>query len=171
MPRIYTSAKQVICMQGVSGSGKSHLARRLVAEAHRDNRPGYIVSADTYFYALGGGKYKFDFNKLGAAHDVCFRDFMAHLTSLGNGLVVVDNTNTVAADLAPYMRAASAYGWDAKIIRVECDPLKAAARNDGRAPMSSVTSQAGNLERENFPRWWVVERVRAEGFTDSGSAR
>ena len=167
MVRIHTSARQVLVMQGVSGSGKSHLARQLVAEAHRENRPGYIVSADTYFYQLGGGAYKFDFSKLGRAHDVCFRDFMAHLTSLGNGLVVVDNTNTVAADMAPYMRAASAYDWDAKIIRVVCDPLKAAARNDGRAPMSSVRVQADNLERGNFPRWWVVEQVQAEGFKDS----
>jgi predicted kinase len=158
-----TGPKRVIVMQGISGSGKSVLARKLAEAERRPGRPGgYVVSADDYFYRLGGGVYKYEFSKIGEAHDECFRNFMYAIMNRTEGLVIVDNTNTVVADVAPYMRAASAWGWEAKIVRVVVDVETAFNRNGGRAPMKVVMRQAENLQRETFPRWWVVETVQAE---------
>jgi hypothetical protein len=72
-----TGPKRVIVMQGISGSGKSVLARKLAEAERRPGRPGgYVVSADDYFYRLGGGVYKYEFSKIGEAHDECFRNFI-----------------------------------------------------------------------------------------------
>lgn len=157
-------ARLVIVLSGASGSGKSTLARRLVSQhvtAHAS--PATIVSADDLFRELGGGEYKFDPDFLGEAHDECFRNFLRLLVSQSDGLILVDNTNTIAADMAPYMRAASAFGWPAKVLRIVVDPKMAAARNAGRAPAKVVEGQARNMEYQQLPAYWVVETVQAEG--------
>jgi tRNA uridine 5-carbamoylmethylation protein Kti12 len=155
-------ARQVIVLSGASGSGKSVLARRLAAEHKAAGVEVVIVSADDFFRDPEGA-YKHDASKLGEAHDECFRNFLKAIVTLPEGLVIVDNTNTVAVDMAPYMRAASAFAWTAKVVRILVDPKVAAARNGGRAPAKIVEEQATNMTYQRFPAWWYVETVQAEG--------
>jgi len=158
--------RQVIVMQGVSGSGKSTLAHKL---AKIFGEQGVVVSADDFF--RHGGAYNFDASKLGEAHDDCFRKFLGALTNDTLQVVIVDNTNTLATDAAPYMRAASAFGWRARILRVEVDHRVAAARNDGRAPATTVEWQAKNLELQRYPAYWTIQAVRSEDVATSDVQR
>lgn len=154
-------AREVIVLSGPSGAGKSVTARRLVAESQV---PAVIVSADDLFRTGPDGAYVFEPELLGEAHDECFRSFLRHLVTLPDaGLIIVDNTNTTAADMAPYMRAASAFGWSARVLRIVIDPKVAAARNGGRAPAKVVEGQARNMDYQNLPAYWNVETVQAVG--------
>jgi dephospho-CoA kinase len=153
--------RQVIIMQGVSGSGKSTLARKLKAAMGRfDLGRCEIVSADDSFFS--SGTYRYDPSKIGEAHDECFRSFLKHLVNEDMRLIIVDNTNTLAVDIAPYMRAASAFGWLCRVVCVACDVKTAAGRNDGRAPNAVVEMQERNLEHARYPAYWMVQTVQAE---------
>ena len=153
--------RQVIIMQGVSGSGKSTLARRLAAVLGSCR----IVSADDLFFGPDR-KYTFDPSKIDEAHNECFRKFLRYLVSDERddecNYVIVDNTNTTAADCAPYMRAASAFGWKSRIIRIACDPKVALERNDDRAPAKVIEGQMNNLEYQRFPAYWTLRILRAD---------
>jgi predicted kinase len=153
--------RQVIVMQGVSGSGKSTLARKLrAAMGHFGLGRCEIVSADDLFFA--SGSYRYEPSKIGEAHDECFRAFLRHLASDDVKLVIVDNTNTLAVDIAPYMRASSALGWDCRVVCVECDVKTAGGRNEGRAPSAVIEMQERNLEHTRYPAYWLIQRVQAE---------
>jgi predicted kinase len=153
--------RQVIIMQGVSGSGKSTLARKLkAAMGHFGLGRCEIVSADDLFFA--SGTYRYEPSKIGEAHDDCFRSFLRHLASEDVQLVLVDNTNTLAIDIAPYMRAASAFGWLCRVLCVDVDVKTAASRNGGRAPNAVVEMQERNLEHARYPAYWLIQRVNAE---------
>ena len=90
--------KQVIIMQGISGSGKSTKAHE-IAEKH--SAIGCrVVSADDLFTI--NGTYNFDPTLLGEAHKQCMRSFLAALQNPEVGLVIVDNTNTTLVEMAPY---------------------------------------------------------------------
>src|SRR5207302_916805 len=61
-PALTPHAPTVYILRGISGAGKSHIAR-LISDV---SPPGSvsIVSADDYFVRLGGGVYAFDFSRL-----------------------------------------------------------------------------------------------------------
>lgn len=92
-------------LSGISGSGKSTYARR-----HR----GVIVSADDYF--VRDGAYRFNPARLSSAHATCFARYLGALDD-GHPLVIVDNTNTTAVEIAPYVLAAQAKGYDHEYCR------------------------------------------------------
>ena len=119
---------KVIVMSGISGSGKSTYAKRVVSETEpsmkfRDGERygdyAIIVSADDHFIN-NAGEYQFDASMLAEAHNECFRDFIEALQS-EVGLVIVDNTNCSSEEIAPYMLGASAYGYEAEIVTIRCD--------------------------------------------------
>jgi len=151
--------RQVIVLQGVSGSGKSTLAKRLKA-GYQGVGTIEIVSADSFFYDRDGN-YKHDVTKLDDAHNECFRQFLRLLVSNEPQYILVDNTNALAHDCAPYMRAASAFGWMPRILRVECPWETAKGRNNDRAPSSIVAGQARNLDYEQFPAYWKRSSVKS----------
>lgn len=141
------SLYRVIVLRGLSGSGKS-----TVALQHAANVPGaIIVSSDAYF--MVGGEYKFDFDKLNEAHGSCFRAFMAAIENEAP-LIIVDNTNARAVEIAPYMLAGGAYGYDCSVLTVACDPEVAAARNVHNTPRDIVMEMAERLKAEPLPPWW-----------------
>jgi predicted ABC-type ATPase len=153
-------SRLVLVMQGVSGSGKSTISRMFSQKFVETYGPGAceVVSADDYFRR--DGEYKFDQSKLGAAHNECFRKFMRLLTGPNSiRCLIVDNTNCSAAECAPYMQAASAFGWEPQVCRVVADWTMAAQRNGGRAPASSVMQQAINLASQTFPAHWKIVTV------------
>jgi predicted kinase len=151
--------KKVIILRGISGSGKSTLAKKLKEE----NGPAVICSADNYF--MKGDKYEFNPKELTAAHGACFKQYLELLRDpkFGHGevqLLIVDNTNILAWEIAPYMLSASAYGWDAEILTIMCPEEIAAARNVHGLDKRKVNDQMNKLIRSWIPKNWsntVVE--------------
>lgn len=139
----------VILMRGVSGSGKSTVARQLV-----DGHPSaIIVSADDFFVV--DGHYLYDRTKIESAHRTCLRKFIDALQA-NTGLVIVDNTNVTELHASPYMAVAEAYEYDAIILRIQCDWRKAQGRNRHGVSMEQAERQALNISRE-LPSWWKAE--------------
>lgn len=149
---------RVIILSGCSGSGKSTYAAKLAAGYAGHGAVAEIVCADDYFVV--DGEYKFDAAGLGDAHAVCFRKFINALGDMRIGLVVVANTNQSAQDIAPYVLGAAAFGYDAEIVTIRCDPGVAAARNVHGVPEDKVRQQAKRIETRQLPGYWkqsVVE--------------
>ena len=141
--------KQAKIMQGVSGSGKSTLAKEFCKGWNRAS----ICSADDFF----GPEYKFDPRKLPQAHQACLRTFIDDLRNQPDGLIVVDNTNTTVAEVAPYYAAAEAYGWEPEIVYIHCPDLSVAiARNVHKVPEGAIRGMADRLSRftDTMPPWW-----------------
>lgn len=160
-------------LSGISGSGKSVYAGRLLNES-----PGVQVSADNFFFD-SQGDYNYDHTKIGEAHSWCFKAYIEFLEH-GSPLIVVDNTNTRTEDISPYMLGASAFGYDAEIITIvpqfwiDRQPIKdykvvnalnasvdidnfismCINRNNGRAPAKVVAGQWYALShRKLLPHW------------------
>jgi predicted kinase len=141
---------KLIIMQGIAGSGKSRVARRLVRPGRRV-RPA-IVSADLFpgLYAADG----FHRELLGAAHKACFRAAV-ELVSGGEN-VVVDNTNLSALEMAPYVALGAAFGYEVEIVRVLCPQLVAYRRQTHGVPLAVHRGMARQLKRFQAPPYWDV---------------
>ena len=150
--------KKVVILCGASGSGKSTYARK-VASGY-NTLPGFrasIDSADDYFYV--NGEYRFDPSKLPQAHAQCLcrfnekvrTDSPAHV-DLG-WLLIVDNTNTTVAEIAPYAALALAYGFELEIVI-----FGGTFSNVHGVPPLAVARQRENIAglRKQLPPWWPV---------------
>lgn len=85
---------RLLIVRGLPGSGKSTYAR---------SRRGYVhVESDIFF--MVDGEYRFDFSRLGEAHEWCFREVERHI--LDGRSVVVSNTFTTIKELLPYVQLA-----------------------------------------------------------------
>ena len=153
--------KQVIVLQGISGSGKSTFGRKLATEAKGTT---CVVSADHYFEITG--TYRFDPKLLGEAHGACFKAFLEALEARVS-LIVVDNTNTRIEEVSPYFLGVqmanlgliSEEQYAIKIVQVSCDVSVAARRNVHNVSSSIILRMAGNIATCQFPPWWTVEKV------------
>jgi len=151
--------KKVIVMQGVPGSGKSTHASKVALNAQQAGGRVVTASADDFFINLGGGEYKFDGSKLSEAHGECFRAFI-HAVMNNADMVIVDNTNTTPMEISPYMLAAQAFGYEAEVHRIECDPDVAAARNTHGVSASSVKVMHERMANNSLPPWWKTVTTR-----------
>src|ERR1700744_1391093 len=104
---------RVIILIGLPGSGKSTWIK--------NNTWGDVTvcSADHWHESMHG--YRFDIEERPNAHHACLRKFVKLVTApreyyqttspvLKESTVVVDNTNTMVYDLAPYINVARAFG-------------------------------------------------------------
>lgn len=138
---------QVIILRGVPGSGKSTWARMEYPDAP-------VFSADHYFEK--SGRYIFDPSKLGEAHGECLRRFIDWANGSFDPIVIVDNTNTTVAEVAPYAAVALAYEHDVVTVTFLCDPKIGARRNVHGVPEKSIYAMDARLrasQRELMP-WW-----------------
>jgi hypothetical protein len=145
---------RVVIMSGVPGSGKSTYARSIAASLDAQVK---IVSADDFF-TRDDGSYNSDPQCLFAAHAGCMRTYLNALPRLQStrGVIVVDNTNTSAVEIAPYYMAATAYALDVEIVTVLCDPKLAAARNTHDVNPDLVNALDANLRARVIPPYWHV---------------
>lgn len=134
---------------GVPGAGKTTCVDI--------NHPFTTVHSADHYFMSADGEYKFDASKLPQAHAACLRGFVGSLM-MGED-VVVDNTNTTVAEIAPYAALALAYGYDLLIRTVECDPDVAAARNVHGVPVTAVRAMADRLAKRELLPWWRHEVV------------
>lgn len=138
------SKPKAIILIGPSGSGKSTYAKTL---GHA------IVSADDYF--MVDGKYCFDVRKLSEAHDLCMRRFVAMIWS--GDSVVVDNTNTTIAEVAPYIMVARAFGYDVIVKVMPVESIETlTARNVHGVPEVTIIGQFARIGKliDEWPRHW-----------------
>ncbi len=146
-------------LQGVSGSGKSALARRMQRDAHEEHC--VIVSADHFF--MVDGAYRFDPAKLPEAHAQCLKKFIRMAQGNTGGalgdIIIVDNTNSTVAEIAPYYAIAEAYGYDTRILRVRCRPDIAAARGIHGVSEDKNWSVSEAILAQEHPRRWRIEIV------------
>lgn len=98
--------KELILLRGLPGAGKTTLAKR-ICNQH--------IEADMYFETYDG--YKFDASKLQYAHQWC-KDRTEVWMEQGYN-VVVSNTFTTEAEIAPYARLAEKYGYRLSSLVVE----------------------------------------------------
>lgn len=159
---------RVFIMRGVSGSGKSTLTKEIGNQLDGIE----VVSADHYFQLpridvpdrsndflwrvppASDAPYDFDPAELGYAHAYSMRAFIAALEDGDD--VVVDNTNTSAVEIAPYLLVAQSYRAEIVIIHVKCDVATAIARAAHGAPSHVIEAMAARLE-EPLPPYWPRE--------------
>lgn len=157
----------MIIMRGLPGAGKSYTAQTIRNYAD-DHCEVISVSADDYFYN-DRGDYRFDPSKLPQAHGECFRKAVSWATATvlptRSRLIVVDNTNISAWEVAPYMALAQAYAIPAYILTVDCGQEERMKRNaarplDRRVPEVILANMAMRMHEERLPPFWenVVTR-------------
>lgn len=99
--------KKLIIMGGVTGSGKSTTARKILEES---GVTGVIYSTDDY-WNTPSGEYNFIPSMIGTAHAWNTRRVEAALET-DVELVIVDNTNTTEWERAPFVKLAEKYGYE-----------------------------------------------------------
>lgn len=141
-------SKRAYIYCGVPGAGKSTLIER----AH----PTALVCSADLFDGLYPSPGVIDASKLGPAHGWCLRTFASWLIQgdYHKDEIVVDNTNTTIAELAPYAALALAYGYELSIRTLWCDPVVAHARNTHGVPLHVVQAMHERLKTRDLPPWW-----------------
>lgn len=143
---------KMFIMQGLPGSGKSHWAR-LALEL---NPGAIIVSTDDYpglyIRDTQGRVVGFNSHLLGRAHGACFKGAIYHAQN--SRTVIVDNTNTTLAEMAPYVMVAAAYGLTPIICRVTADPDLCAARGTHNVPRDVINRLSEHLRQFVAPAHW-----------------
>lgn len=137
----------VIIMRGLPGAGKSHYVKTL------DNP--IICSADLSHTT--GGVYKFDPMKKESAHDDCLKQFVNLLDQFAYNigrLIVVDNTNLTAWEIAPYYRLAQVYKQPVEIVRIHCTYEESVKYNQHQVPPEQLWKMYQTLLNEKLPPWW-----------------
>ncbi len=130
---------KVTVLRGISGSGKSTWVERNAPNA-------VVVSADHFF--MKDGVYQFDPSQLAENHQRCFRLFMEAILR-SEAWIVVDNTNIMAWEYAPYVQAGQAFGYEVEILTLNCSVDMSRARKD-RVPPKDVERTFIALQRETM---------------------
>lgn len=147
-------------LSGLSGSGKSTYIKHCCGSA-------VVCSADNYF--MSDGEYRFDVSKLSQAHGACFKGTIDALQK-GEDHVVIDNTNTSNEEIAPYVLAAQAFGYEVEIVTLvapkgmtEGDYIAACAeRNAHNVPAAGIAGQAQRIASRRLMPWWKSETVESQ---------
>lgn len=129
-------------MRGLPGSGKSSLAKSLDPMA-------CICSADDSF--MMNGAYKFEPGFLGAAHRNCQAKFKA-LIDVKWPVIVVDNTNTTAQEMRPYVELAYVCGYEVILVEPRTswawDVDGLVARNQHGVPRAAIERMLARYQRD-----------------------
>lgn len=157
--------KQVILMRAIPGSGKSTLTKQLAQTAILDGKTVAVCSADSYFYNLGDGEYKFDPSKLRQAHGQCFESFKKAISNDVN-LIIVDNTNLQIKHMVPYKEYAESHGYSVKVNQVHADKDLAFKRQQHGVHESGHTRMYNDFSNKTVPAEWDTEDYISETDTD-----
>uniref|UniRef100_A0A8C3LBE0 NEDD4-binding protein 2-like 2 n=1 Tax=Chrysolophus pictus TaxID=9089 RepID=A0A8C3LBE0_CHRPC len=102
--RFDCSRKVLLILRGLPGSGKSTLSRFLLDHS----RDGIVLSTDDYFRQQDG--YTYNAAQLGDAHDWNQKRAKQAMEQ-GKSPVIIDNTNTQAWEMKPYVEVALEKGY------------------------------------------------------------
>lgn len=146
--------KKLIILRGISGTGKSTLATKLEKE-HGTK----ALSSDEYF--MHGGKYLFDKALLPTAHK-WNQERVAEAMRRGEPVVIVDNTNTRAWEMKPYVLAAKKYGYSVEFKEPDWSPKLKDER--GRWNVDFIEEMQQSKERAEIGK--RIPRDRLEKMRD-----
>lgn len=120
------SSKTVFIMRGVSGSGKSTIARAI----QKVYPSAVLCSADDYF--MREGEYHFSADDLGSAHKYCQR-LAEEAVRKDSNVIIIDNTNVKRWEMKFYMDLARQHLYRTVIVEPKLDwrnnPSLLASRN------------------------------------------
>lgn len=145
--------KLVLILSGIPGSGKSTFGKKY--SGNEDSR--ITCSANDYF--MKSGKYEFDVSKLGQAHKACMRKFLTHLILESIDLIIVDNTNTTALEIAPYYMAAISQGYRVELHSFDVSAEVGASRNIHGVSLHSCQIMARRFAEFQVPPFWEMTRT------------
>lgn len=132
--------RRMIILRGLSGSGKSTVARALASTG------AIVCSADDYF--MRGDDYRFNPRDLPKAHADCVA--RVHRALIKGLSVIVDNTHTRHWEYSGYVRMAREAGYTVDIVvvggRSPSDVLEYANRNTHGVPFYVIQCQADRWE-------------------------
>ncbi|KAM9192734.1 NEDD4-binding protein 2-like 2 isoform 1-T1 [Dugong dugon] len=124
--KLHKLEKLLILLRGLPGSGKTTLSRILLGQS----RDGIVLSTDDYFRYQDG--YKYNVNQLGDAHD-WNQNRAKQAIAQGRSPVIIDNTNTQAWEMKPYVKMAVGKGYRVEFHEPETwwrfDPEELEKRN------------------------------------------
>lgn len=156
----------VVIMSGIPGSGKSTYARALVDACETgpvlDRGRVRIVSADDFHMRTPGDGsapfYDFKPENVSKAHERCLKNFVREVTSgCSDEMVIVDNTNTTAIEMAPYVALAAAYGHTCEIVLVRASLEEGASRNVHGVPFEVCDRMLTQFVHLSIPKRWNVK--------------
>ena len=151
-------AKICYILRGLSGTGKSTLAKNLEAMIgnmnskyrRKYNIKSKIFSTDDLF--MVDGEYQFDPSKLGEYHAKNLENatyFMYGHRNAEKAICIIDNTNTQHWEYANYVQAAKANDYIVQVISIDWDakdiPLYA-ERNSHGVPVEAIYRMAARWE-------------------------
>jgi predicted aldo/keto reductase-like oxidoreductase/predicted kinase len=147
-------AKRLIILRGISGTGKSTLAASLERE-----HGVKALSSDEFF--MRGGKYDFNRDLVPQAHK--WNHGRAD-KAMGRGepVVIVDNTNTQAWEMKPYVLSAKKHGYSVEFREPDWSPRLRDER--GRWNVDFIEQMQKSKERTDIGK--VVPRDRLEKMRD-----
>lgn len=146
----------VIILRGAQGSGKTFfLQSGRIWEYFKPGRVRYTCSAD-YWMVNERGEYEFVPAKLPEAHAKCLLSFVNYMDTGRDTTVVVDNTNSTVAEIAPYYALGQAYGHEVIIVTLDVDPEVAFQRQLHGVSRVGFNSMVLRLKEQEilFPPWW-----------------
>jgi predicted kinase len=148
-----SETKRLILMQGAPGCGKSTLAYEL-ASYYSQNHSVKVHSADRYWYEVNEPdqpeKYSWDTAKSGKNHVWNQKQVLGSMMA-DVDIIIVDNTNTLRKEAAPYVVLAGMYGYSVEAVRVDPGVEVCVARNEDRpedrkVPEEVVRAMHGRME-------------------------
>ena len=147
---------KVVINRGIPGSGKSTGTKKLMDA----EKPGMVkvVSSDLYpgLYDADG---TFHPELLSKSHPACMREFI-HACEMRIPFVIVDNTNTMPHEVAPYLLVAQSFGADVEIIRYDAGSVDVAfERNSHGVPLDVCIRMFNQMKDNPLPRFWPRERI------------
>jgi NEDD4-binding protein 2 len=147
---------KLVLMRGVSGSGKSTLAEKICSEQDF----AVIVSTDDFF--MVEGQYRFDPKRLGEYHAANVKrteDFMVERCAC----IIVDNTNTQAWEMKPYVELAVKHGYAVEIHMPEPVSFEELMQRQAKRADSNKALPAEVVKRmlDRFEHDVTVEKILA----------
>jgi hypothetical protein len=154
--------KKLIVMRGLPWTGKSYTAKERAGDT------GVIYSTDEYWYKIRHpdkpDEYSFNPRYLADAHKWNQLRTQKSVEE-GHPLIIIDNTNTVAAECHPYVFYAHCQDYEIEIAEPTSDRWKeiSALLADRKEKKKELREWAGKLsdgskEGHNVPQW-SIERM------------
>jgi predicted kinase len=132
---------KVDVLRGLPGSGKSSWAI---------NQKAFVISTDDYFDTPSG--WVFVPSNIGLAHLWAKKTYHEALLT-GKPYVIVDNTNSSAAEIAYYYDLAQVFGYAVKIREFYCTPEISATRNIHGVPTHVISRMWESMNTVALPPW------------------
>jgi len=113
--------------------------------------PVSINSTDNFWYRDDPSIYNFNPKLLGRAHDWNKENTEMDMKN-GIEAIIIDNTNTTSREVNPYIRLAEKYGYNVRLVSVDCNIELAKERNserpeDRKVPEGVIDKQKNKMAK------------------------